>query len=208
MLAPNAGTVVRGPLALLSLTHRHGATVPGQIDAIATITTWLEAHRQEGPSGGWWPERITATELDTGHLDQDGPRRPSWCYGTPGIIRALQLAALALGDTALQDRAEADLAACLVDPDQIGTFTDVGLCHGWAGAIMTLWCALGDARSPDLHDQLIPMVEGFLRELPALVPAASETRAGLIAGLAGAAATAHTLAHTTDPAWASCLLIT
>lgn len=197
---------ITGPLSLLSLAHRHGTTVPGQLDAIATIAAWLERHRQDGRTGGWWPERITATELAAGHLDQDGPRRPSWCYGTPGITRALQLAALALGDTAMQDRAETDLAACLADSAQTGTFTGPGLCHGWAGAVMTLWCALGDARSPDLVDQLLPLVEGFLRDLPD--PAADTTPLGLIAGLAGAGATAHTLAHPTDPAWASCLLIT
>lgn len=199
---------ITGPLSLLALAHRRRAkTVPEQLDAIATIAAWLEAQRQEGSTGGWWPDRVTAEELDTGPLDQDGPRRPSWCYGTPGITRALQLAALALGDTTMQDRAERDLAACLADPAQTNTLTDVGLCHGWAGAVMTLWCAVGEARSPDLAARLLPSVEAFLSGLPA--PGA-ETPPGLIAGLAGAAATAHTLVHSTDPSptWTSCLLIT
>lgn len=197
---------ITGPLALLALAHRRGTVVPGHLEAIERIVMWLETHRQEGPNGGWWPERLTASELANGQPEQDGSRRPSWCYGTPGIARSLQLAALALEDRARQERAEADLAECLSDPGQLTTLTDPGLCHGWSGAVMTLRCATDDARSADLRAPLVLVAERFLRELPG--PQTRTSRPGLIEGLAGAAATAHTLAHDTDPSWASCLLIT
>lgn len=39
------------------------------------------------------------------------PARPSWCYGTPGLARARQLAGLALRDLARQEAAEHALAS-------------------------------------------------------------------------------------------------
>ena len=57
--------------------------------------------------------------------------------GTPGLARAQQLAALALGDRARQQAAEDALARCLADPVQLARISDPALCHGWAGLLLT-----------------------------------------------------------------------
>lgn len=196
---------IAGPLSLLALAYRAGARVPGQQEAIGTITAWLEEWRQAAPEGPWWPQRLTLSELRQGHVRSRGPLRPSWCYGTPGIARALQLGALASGNVQLQETAERALLACLSDPGQLDRFTDTGLCHGWSGTLLTLWCAAADSRSPDLAYLLAPLLENLLHALPGLD---AENRVGLIEGSAGVAATVHTLATGADPRWASCLLIT
>ncbi|OLE21189.1 MAG: lanthionine synthetase, partial [Catenulispora sp. 13_1_20CM_3_70_7] len=103
---------ITGPLALLAQAARRGITVDGHHQAIADICHWLNAWRRGDDAGCWWPEHVAMSELRTGRTSQTGPARPSWCYGTPGIARAGQLAAIALGDRTLQHEYESALVAC------------------------------------------------------------------------------------------------
>jgi hypothetical protein len=121
---------IAGPLALLATALRHGHTVPGQRQAITRICDWLDRWRNGTDSHAWWPDLITRAEHRRGELQRPGPRRPSWCYGTPGIARAEQLAGLALGDRDRQRQAEQALAGCLTDDQQLAQLTDASLCHG------------------------------------------------------------------------------
>lgn len=196
---------IAGPLALLALAQRHGAVVDGHADAIGQICAWLDTWRQEGDRGPWWPQWITRDELRTRRPVQPGPLRPSWCYGTPGLARAQQLAGIATGDTARQHTAEHALACCLSDPAQLSQITDASLCHGWAGLFQTAWRAARDARSPEITaclphptDRLIQHARPDLAE-----------GTGLLEGRAGLALALHTAASTTPPAsgWDACLLI-
>jgi hypothetical protein len=111
---------------------------PGYTDAITRICTWLDTWRQDHPAGPWWPRTITPDEVHTQRTRQPGPLQPSWCYGTPGLARAQQLAGLATGDTERQRSAEAALLGCLSDPAQLVQIFDGGLCHGAAGLLMGL----------------------------------------------------------------------
>ncbi|MGH3998746.1 MAG: lanthionine synthetase LanC family protein, partial [Pseudonocardiaceae bacterium] len=135
---------------------------------------------------------------------QPGPARPSWCYGTPGLARAQQLAALARGDQTRQAAAEQALAACVADPTQLARVIDPNLCHGWAGLAATVWHAAADAATTDL-DTHLPLL------LRALIDHADEDITsplpGLIEGRAGVALTLHTIAAATPSRWPACLLI-
>lgn len=193
---------IAGPLALLSLSARHGIAVPGQASAIDRICAWLNAWRQPGPAGPWWPSWITVAELRDGKPAGPGPGRPSWCYGTPGIARAMQLAALARCDRARQAEAENALLRCVADPGQTALLTDPGLCHGWAGATAATWHAARDADGPALS-----AAAGSLATV--LASSSSEGHPyGLIDGYAGAALTLHDLATGAAGTWARCLLLT
>jgi len=195
---------IAGPLALLALAMRQGVTVDGHADAIDRICRWMDGWRQEGPAGAWWPEWVTLDELRTGRSAQGGPRRPSWCYGTPGLARAQQLAGIALADHARQDEAEHALTRCLADPTQLAHVIDPALCHGWAGLLATAWCAAADARSGNIAAHL-PHLTG------ALLGHASEAsplhQPGLIEGSAGAALTLHSIATSSTGHWLTCLLL-
>lgn len=195
---------ISGPLALLALASSAGVSVPGQIDAILTIQAWLEAWRQDGPAGPWWPERITLAEHATRRSRQDGPARPSWCYGTPGIARALHLAAQALSDRARQAAAEDALLACVTDPAQLSRLDTTALCHGWAGLIATVATTAADATTPDLTYQLPALTRTLLDQLD-LDP---DRRPGLIDGKAGASLLLHSLTTGTLAGWTNCLLLT
>ncbi len=128
---------ITGPLLLLSQAARRGVTVEGHADAIETICAHLDTWKQHGDTGPWWPECITLTHLQVGRPSQVGPARPSWCYGTPGIARAGQLAGIATDDPQRARAYEIALDQCLADPAQTVLLTDPGLCHGLAGVYQT-----------------------------------------------------------------------
>ncbi|MCM3886833.1 lanthionine synthetase C family protein [Frankia sp. R82] len=220
---------IGGPLALLALALRAGIIVPGHLKAIERITGWLDAWHQAAPAGPWWPEHLTVADLHAGRPAQTGPARPSWCYGTPGLARAQQLAALATSDHARQVAAEHTLTACLRDPAQLARLTDLALCHGWAGVVLTAWRAAADATTAGPAQTLPGLAHAFLDHADRsastagpqtgtamqidgrLGPTSPRPTVGLIDGRAGVALVAHTLTASgteTHPDWASCLLLT
>jgi hypothetical protein len=194
---------IAGPLALLALAMKQRITVGGQAAAIGRICQWLDTWRQDSPAGPWWPERISLAELRSGRASQPGPARPSWCYGTPGLARAQQLAGQATGDVARQEMAERALAGCLSDPAQLARITDPFLCHGWAGMLTTAWHSAADALSPIIANQLPRLLDTFLDR--AGTPTGRGP--GLLEGTAGIALTLHTAATGTSGGWETCLLI-
>ncbi|MGW0486455.1 lanthionine synthetase C family protein [Nonomuraea sp. NPDC003214] len=131
---------IAGPLTLLSLAARRSFQVDGQRDAIGVFATWLE----EFGSSYW----ITLDQLTAGKPSRVPPLRPSWCYGDLGIARALQLAALALGDPARRQKAEHAALAALLDSDRLGRVSDASLCHGWAGIVTVATAIAADSTSP------------------------------------------------------------
>jgi hypothetical protein len=192
---------ITGPLTLLALATRAGVTVDGQDEAISRICGWLDDWRQDDDAGPWWPQWVTRPELRTRRTTQTGPGRPSWCYGTPGLARAQQLAAIVTGDTTRQDSAEHALVGCLTDPAQLSHITDTSLCHGWAGLFQTAWRAAQDARTPELT-ACLPDLTRHAR------PGVADGT-GLLDGDAGLALALHTAASHTPPAsdWDACLLL-
>lgn len=199
---------ISGPLALLAQALRRGITVDGHTEAIGTICTWLDTWRHDADSGPWWPRWITPDQVRTGRAHQPCPLRPSWCYGTPGLARAQQLAAIAAiatRDTARQQIAEHALVGCLSDPVQLGRISDPSLCHGWAGVFQIAWRAARDALTPQLCTSL-PRLTDVLTRLGR--PGQGESL-GLLEGDAGLALALHTAVHTEPPisGWDACLLI-
>ncbi|WP_328952916.1 lanthionine synthetase C family protein [Kitasatospora purpeofusca] len=132
---------IAGPLALLALALRRGVEVDGQREAIRAVLAWLERWRD----GHAWPYWTTATHLAGPERRPLASQRPSWCYGTAGIARAQQLAALGLGDPSLRNEAEGALAAALVDPHALAATTDLSACHGYAGLAHIAQRAAADA---------------------------------------------------------------
>ncbi|WP_433519991.1 lanthionine synthetase C family protein [Nonomuraea sp. CA-143628] len=194
---------IAGPLTLLALTARADLTVPGQMEAIGRICAWLDDWEQEHGGAPWWPETISLAELQQGQSAHSEPRRPSWCYGTPGLARAQQLAALATGDIARQATAEYALTGCLNDPHQRRRIIDRGLCHGAAGVFMTVVAFAADAIAP----RRLPILGVINLLLDG--PAATSTPPGFLTGHAGYGLALHTLADDAPPTttWDACLLL-
>lgn len=176
----------------------------GQREAITTISDWLDVWQQDGETGPWWPEHVTLAELRTGRTSQAGPARPSWCYGTPGIARAGQLAAITTDDPHRQRLFEDALHRCLTDQAQLDRLTDAGLCHGWAGVYQTAWHAARDAATPALSTTLPHLADALARNADS-----ADAGAGLLEGDAGTALALITAAQNAAPTsgWDACLLI-
>ncbi|MFE9926197.1 lanthionine synthetase C family protein [Streptomyces sp. NPDC005774] len=209
---------IGGVLALLALAARSGAFTDGHHAALRTILAWLDRWQQETGRGPAWPYWITRDELRTGRLAPSAPRRPSWCYGTAGLARAQQLAALALGDTGRQVDAENALVVALTDPDQLKATTDTGLCHGFAG-LAHIAARTADDAHPSTVGRLRAVIPAFLTAVhppgtdPDLAATAliqdEERGPGLLDGAAGRALAllASSTAAPPRPAWDTCLLI-
>jgi hypothetical protein len=196
---------IAGPLALLSTAMRHGITVTAQADAIGRICAWLDQWRTDTGTRAWWPETVSVPERHAGTIRQTGPGRPSWCYGTPGLARAQQLAALALADPRRQRLAEQTLAGCVADERQLVQLADASLCHGWAGLLQVAWRMSADAGDPEPFalPHLLRRMEQYLHRHG---PPAHE---GLLDGVAGVQLARHTFAAGVPPTsgWDACLLL-
>ncbi|HWD81861.1 MAG TPA: lanthionine synthetase C family protein [Kribbella sp.] len=198
---------ITGPLALLATAMRRGITVTGHVEAIERVTTWLDTWRCGTGAGVWWPGIISRTEQHTGTIRQPGPQRPSWCYGTPGLARAQQLAALALADTRRQRDAEDAIAGCVRDEAQLALLRDSSVCHGWAGLVHVVRRAAADAIEDSGLTQALPSLDARLRDH--LHQHGPPTNPGLLEGHAGTQLVQ--LAQTTNTAsvtrWDACLLL-
>ncbi|MET9218594.1 lanthionine synthetase C family protein [Streptomyces sp. NPDC003300] len=209
---------IGGVLALLALAARRGTTVGGHHEAIRTILAWLDRWQEETGTGVAWPYWVTRADLREGCPSPSAPRRPSWCYGTAGLARAQQLAALALGDARRQVEAEAALVVALTDSAQLKATTDDGLCHGYAGLAHVAARIAADAR-PSTAGQLRAAIPGLLAAVcppgtdPASVAKAlvqdEEAGPGFLDGAAGVALALIAPATASPPlsTWDSCLLL-
>jgi lantibiotic biosynthesis protein len=190
-----------GPLALLATTMRHGVTVPRQDQAIRIMCGGLDRCRTDTDVGPWWPETIPLARWATRTPVGGHAGRPSWCYGTPGLARAQQLAGIALQDAERQRHAVQALAGCLTDEKQLSHLNDASLCHGWSGLLRIAERISDDDTSdtiasllPDLHARRSAQLD--LHGLPA--------ERGFLVGREGARLTQR---HTTRATWDTCLLI-
>ncbi|MEU5347109.1 lanthionine synthetase C family protein [Streptomyces sp. NPDC020766] len=196
----NAGLAhgITGPLALLALAQLRGITVPGHQEAMLRICRWLDQIRVSDHRGTRWPRWTTNTTASPMH-----PAAPSWCYGTPGLARAQQLAALALGDTDRRLMAERALLDCLADSLQLDQLTGRGLCHGIGGLMRVVQRVAQDADGPAAFTSFLPhLSERFL-------VAETPTEAGFLEGAAGAALAFQGIEADEAPVsdWDACLLL-
>jgi lantibiotic biosynthesis protein len=209
---------VSGPLTLLATAALRGVTVDGHAEAIRVICAWLDRWRADTDQGTAWPYWVTRPELRAGHLVPSRPVRPSWCYGTAGLARAQQVAALASGDTGRQRMAEDALARALTDPAQLAATTGASLCHGYAGLAHIAAIAAADA-GPGTASRLHALIPGLLDAVqppgtdPGHTAAALLGEAGcgpgFLEGATGVALACLAPATTTLPrsGWDACLLI-
>ncbi|MEY9211565.1 lanthionine synthetase C family protein [Thermobifida halotolerans] len=203
---------ISGPLALLAQTMIHGITVPGQTRAIADINRVLDRWLRGLPHRPWWPGTVSAREWESKTLHQTGPQRPSWCYGTPGLARAQQLAALALSNPERQHTAETVLASCITDEAQLDQLRDDSLCHGWAGLVHTSRRAAEDAPHGSALVLAFSRLQDLWRHRRPYLPALPD-HGGLLEGTVGAILAHHSVEHPVSPSlpaswWDACLLTT
>lgn len=172
---------IGGPLAFLAKALRQGITVDGHRAAIGRICGWLD--RWCADTVPAWPYWVNRAQFHAEPRDLTGPQRLGWCYGTVGLARAQQLAALATGDSARRTLAEHALVQALADPAQRALTNGPSLCHGYAGLAHLAAVAAADA-SPVAAGRLHALVPGLL---DAVQPAGTDPQssAACLLGAAG-----------------------
>ncbi|MGC0416254.1 lanthionine synthetase C family protein [Embleya sp. AB8] len=152
---------VAGPLALLSLAWRAGVRVPGQQAAIEQLVALLTECAVTDGDALWWPGFRTLDQWAAGPDPTIKSPRPSWCYGAPGVSRAIQLAALALDRPDWHELTRRSLTDLLGTPIARWGIDNPALCHG-SGGLLHLLGLLGehvaDPRLPALRDELAALV--------------------------------------------------
>jgi hypothetical protein len=124
---------IPGPLALLALAHLSGQTETGQPEVIGGLADWLDRHRSDDAWGVNWPSAVPVSDGDA--AANGPPSRAAWCYGAPGVARALWLAGEALDRQDLREKATEAMAAVYRRPVAERRIDSPTFCHGVAGLL-------------------------------------------------------------------------
>jgi hypothetical protein len=203
---------IPGPLALLALALRQGVSVPGQEEAVRRLADWLVGHRADDRWGVNWPNAVPVAGPGERVLDSSRlpPSRSAWCYGSPGVARALWLAGDALDDAGLRELAVEGMLAVSRRPIPERRIESPTFCHGVAGLLQVVVRFAHDTGLPafsaaatELVDQLLGAYEpqrplGFASLEPGANPV---DRAGLLDGAPGVAMALLAAATDTEPTW-------
>lgn len=152
-----------GPLALLSIALLDGVPVEGGAEAAATAAGWLAAHRVEHDDGPDWPNAVGLPPPGGGPAEMVPPHpgRAAWCYGAPGVARALWLAGCALDDSGHRDLAVRTIRAALARSPKQRHLSSPTFCHGTAGLLQIAVAFARDTGLPELD----AAVDGLVAEL-------------------------------------------
>lgn len=195
---------IAGPIALLSIAARQGVVVDGQHAAITRMCEWVNRFRMDGPTGSWWPPVVTSQQHH-GEPVNGSQARPSWCYGAPGIGRALQLAGLATNDDNLI-RVGVTAIETSLQPQNIDMLRGPGLCHGYAGALQAAWRADQDTPSSHLRTKINELADRLCAQWSSCDHQRLDP--GLLEGWAGTALAIHSLTRPPESiTWDRCLLL-
>lgn len=218
---------IPGPLALLSLSASQGVEVAGQHDSIVRIADRIVKAQCSDEWGVGFPvaasiltvckESSSADLQDTrANVNAAAPARAAWCYGPPGVARALWLAGIASGRSEYRDLALAAMIAVFERPIPNRQIDAPTLCHGVAGLLqITLRFArdgageIFSAAAKQLTAQLLdahePDSQFGYRDLK---PSRQRTdNPGLLEGAAGVALVLLATATPAEPSWDRILLL-
>ena len=198
---------VPGPLAFLSLTHLSGVEQPGLSEAIRRLADWVVAQQYKDAWGINWPHAVPPDGVAS---PPQSTTRAAWCYGSPGVARALWLAGCALQDSDLQDVAVEAMRAVRRRSIKVRRIDAPILCHGVAGLLQIVLRFANDTSqgffaemATELTEQLLNLFEpDSLSGFRDIEPDGRKVdNPGLLEGAAGAALTLLAAATDVEPAW-------
>lgn len=126
---------IPGILAYLSISMLRGVFVEGQEEAIRRIALWVKEKSFIEKETIQWPNWVSFEE-EVGKIQKKETSRDAWCYGTPGISRALLLAGKALKDENLISFAKTAFRDVFRRTRQEWRIPGPMLCHGISGLLM------------------------------------------------------------------------
>ena len=209
---------VPGLTAFLSLALMSGDSRPGLRDSLTRTADWLVANRFDDAWGINWPTAVPLVEDAPGaglragppHASPGGPSRCAWCYGSPGIARALWLAGEALNRDDLRQLAIRAITDVFQRPIEARRIDSATFCHGVAGLLAITLRFAHDTGSEELaaHSRTLAgqILEHYQPEsllgFRNLETSGSEIdQPGLLDGAPGVALTLLAAAADAEPTW-------
>jgi hypothetical protein len=123
---------IPGVLSALSIAIIEGIVHKSFLQAIRANAKWII---DNAISDEWGPNWAAALPLERSSRKSIRPCRAAWCYGAPGIARALWLAGRATHDSELSEYAANAWRAFLRRPRSRWGMHSVTFCHGFAGIL-------------------------------------------------------------------------
>ena len=142
---------IPGVLAFLSVSMMEGVEREKQRETIKTIAQWIQTKRKTIDSGYFWDSVISFEEETTGQSASNKKSRDAWCYGTPGVARALYLAGKALKDEAMKEFALEAFLSVFNSSREDWNLPGPTICHGIAGLLIITKLMARDTKSPQLQ---------------------------------------------------------
>lgn len=90
-------------------------------------------------------------------------KRMSWCYGSPGILRAMHVAAQSVHDEYMLNFCKDAFLSLVNLPIQEYGFASPTICHGYSGMLMVLKEQYHDTPDEKIHNSIIEITDIILR---------------------------------------------
>ncbi|KAB8029143.1 lanthionine synthetase C family protein [Fluviispira multicolorata] len=128
---------VSGILLALSISKINNIQMSDLESSIFSIKNWILKWTQEDEWGPYWPNIISLEDELNGkyYHRKEGTQRQAWCYGTPGVSRALYLAGTALNDFELQEIALKAFLTIEKRPEVEWFCDSPTFCQGYSGLL-------------------------------------------------------------------------
>lgn len=206
-----------GVLATVALAHAAGFKSDRLSKSVSRVCEWLVSVAAIRDDFGYgWPDGI-AVNGTTLCTHSSRMAMDAWCYGTPGVCRALELAGKALGDESLQNFARAAMESAISRRTRVNYHPDnAAICHGVSGLLLITLRFYQDSPSDtlkagicNLFEELVSLYDhrhpfGFQDPQPGGHKADD---AGFLTGSAGIALVLLAACSNADPAWDRALLL-
>lgn len=156
-----------GILAALSIALLEGVEVIGQKRAIERILDDLKRFHYVDNNGAiYWPGIIKFEDYINGHCIING-KRAGWCYGSPGIARAMYIAG-----NAIDDKEAIELSLKAIDglcnmKEEDWKLNSPTICHGYAGlltVVQAMYKDTGNDKYKECVDRLIEIILSLYEE--------------------------------------------
>jgi len=135
----------------LALAKLNSVEVDGLTQAISRLADWLSEHRTDDSWGVNWSSVVSVQWGADGSPSIDPERLPThaaWCYGSPGVARALWLAGRALDRGDYGDLAIKTMENVVTKPADFRFLKSPTFCHGVAGLLQITLRFAADTRLP------------------------------------------------------------
>ena len=152
---------IGGILAALSIALMEGIEIAGQRKAIERILEdYKRFHYVDNNGAVYWPGIIKFEDYISGQCKIDG-RRAGWCYGSPGIARAMYMAGNAIGDKeAIELSLKAIDGLCNMKEEEWMLISPT-ICHGYAGlltAVQAMYKDTGNVKYRECADRIMEII--------------------------------------------------